>query len=55
MLTNLLFTVGALMNFWFGEPGGVAWLIVLIVVPLMALAAPFLVNMRKKAVDPSLS
>jgi len=41
MLTNLLLTFGDLMNFWSGESGGVVWLIVLILVPLAALAAPF--------------
>ncbi len=44
--TNLLFTFGDLMNFWFGEPGGIAWFIVLILVPLAALAAPFWAKRR---------
>jgi membrane protease YdiL (CAAX protease family) len=48
VLTNLLFTFGDLMNFWFGEPGGVVWFIVLIVIPLATLAAPLLANRRKK-------
>jgi len=48
MLTNLLFTVGDLMNFGFGEPGGVVWFVVLIVVPLMVLGMPLLVSGRNQ-------
>jgi len=52
VLTNLLFTFGDLMNFWFGEAGGVIWFIVLIVVPLAMLTAPLLANRRKKLSSP---
>lgn len=55
MLTNLLFTLGDVVKFWFGEPGGIAWLVVLIVVPLAVLAAPLLTNKRRRAADPSIS
>jgi len=48
MLTNLLFTLGDMMNFWFGESGGVVWLIVLIIAPLAVLAMPLLTNRRAK-------
>jgi membrane protease YdiL (CAAX protease family) len=48
ILTNLLFTFGDLMNFWFGEPGGIAWFIVLILVPLAVMIMPFLVNRHKR-------
>ncbi len=54
-LTNLLFTLGDMMNFWFGEPGGVAWFIVLIILPLSVLAAPLLLSMRKRSIHTSLS
>ncbi len=55
VLTNLLLTFGDLMNFWLGEPSGVIWLIVLILVPLAALAAPFWANRRKKTEISSVS
>lgn len=48
ILTNLLFTFGDLMNFWFGEPGRIAWFIVLILVPLAVMIMPFLVNRHKR-------
>ncbi len=54
-LTNLLFTLGDMMNFWFGEPGGVAWFIILIILPLSVLAAPLLLSMRKRSIHTSLS
>jgi hypothetical protein len=55
MLTNLLFTLGDVAKFWFGEPGGIVWFIVLIVMSLAILTAPLLPGMHKKAVDTSLS
>lgn len=54
-LTNLLFTLGDIMNFWLGEPGGVAWFIILIILPLSVLAAPLLLSMRKRSIHTSLS
>ena len=54
-LTNLSFTLGDIVNFWFGEPGGVAWFIILIILPLSVLAAPLLPSVRKRSVDTSLS
>ncbi len=48
MLTNLLFTLGDMMNFWFGESGGVVWLIVLIIAPLAIVATPLLTNRRAR-------
>jgi hypothetical protein len=54
-LTNLLFTLGDIMNFWLGEPGGVAWFIILIIPPLSVLAAPLLLSMRKRSIHTSLS
>ncbi len=54
-LTNLLFTLGDMMNFWFGEPGGVAWFIILIILPLSLLAAPLLLSVRKRSANTSLS
>jgi hypothetical protein len=44
-----------MMNFWFGEPGGVAWFIVLIILLLSVLAAPLLLSMRKRSIHTSLS
>jgi hypothetical protein len=48
MLTNLLFTLGDVMNFRLGKPGGIAWLIALILVALAVLIMPFLVNRHKR-------
>ncbi|WP_448336680.1 CPBP family glutamic-type intramembrane protease [Chloroflexus aurantiacus] len=41
MLHNFLFTCGDLFVFWFGELGGLIWIIVLIAGTVVVLAAPF--------------
>jgi len=43
------------MNFWLGEPSGVAWFIILIILPLSVLAALLLLSVRKRSIHTSLS